>query len=173
LIAARDLEQNYPDALAAFQDICRARTGEKDLFHPMWRAQFAFRRGAPAVVRWACVAAWTTAEQAVKAARTAESVANRKDLSEHCDLLRELIGNPFRPGRIDTTRLPPPIPALAQAAYLERTLPGGTLDPARLAILADALEEAGCNEADLLSHLREPGFHVRGCWALDLVTGRA
>ena len=42
----------------------------------------------------------------------------------------------------------------------------------RLPILADALEEAGCTDTDLLAHLREPGLHVRGCWALDLVLGK-
>ena len=55
---------------------------------------------------------------------------------------------------------------------LDRQLPEGTLDPARLAVLADALEDAGCSDADLLSHLRSPGPHVRGCRALGLVLGR-
>jgi hypothetical protein len=45
----------------------------------------------------------------------------------------------------------------------------GLLDPVRLAILADALEEAGCQDNDLLQHLRSPGPHVLGCWALDLI----
>jgi hypothetical protein len=58
---------------------------------------------------------------------------------------------------------------LAQAAYDERSLPGGTLDGNRLAVLADALEEAGCCDADLLGHLRGPGPHTRGCWPLDLI----
>jgi hypothetical protein len=69
----------------------------------------------------------------------------------------------------------------------------GTLDPARLAVLADALEEAGCDSEDLLRHLRgyamtpcpntgdpplsfwrpSPGPHVRGCWAVDLILGNA
>jgi hypothetical protein len=62
--------------------------------------------------------------------------------------------------------------SLAQAAYDERTVPAGTLDPARLAVLADALEDAGCDNADILSHLRGTGPHVRGCWAVDLVLGR-
>ena len=48
----------------------------------------------------------------------------------------------------------------------------GSLDPVRLAILADALEEAGCDSEDLLAHLRSPGPHVRGCWAVDLVLGK-
>jgi hypothetical protein len=43
----------------------------------------------------------------------------------------------------------------------------------RLPILADALEEAGCAEADLLAHLRGPAPHVRGCWALDLLLGKS
>jgi hypothetical protein len=66
----------------------------------------------------------------------------------------------------------PTATALAQAAYKERALPLGQIDPSRLAVLADALEEAGCTDPDLLGHLRAPGPHVRGCWALDLVLGR-
>jgi hypothetical protein len=45
----------------------------------------------------------------------------------------------------------------------------GRLNPARLAVLADALEDAGCGDAELLGHLRGPGVHVRGCWVVDLL----
>jgi hypothetical protein len=62
---------------------------------------------------------------------------------------------------------------LGQAAYDGRILPSGHLDLTRLAVLADALEEADCDNADILSHLRGPGPHVRGCWVVDLLTGRA
>lgn len=48
----------------------------------------------------------------------------------------------------------------------------GTLDPVRLAILADALEEASCNNREILDHLRNNAVHVRGCWVLDLVLGK-
>jgi hypothetical protein len=65
------------------------------------------------------------------------------------------------------------VTALARAAYDERSLPSGRLDTARLALLADALEEAGCTEDAILSHLRGPGPHVRGCWALGLALARA
>jgi hypothetical protein len=54
---------------------------------------------------------------------------------------------------------------LAETIYQERAYD-------RLPILADALEESGCNQQDVLTHLRSGGEHVRGCWALDLVTGR-
>jgi hypothetical protein len=63
--------------------------------------------------------------------------------------------------------------ALAQAAYDNRDRFAGTLDPARLTALADALEVAGCADADLLGHLRGPGQHVRGRWAVDLLLGKA
>ena len=62
---------------------------------------------------------------------------------------------------------------LAQAAYDERELPSGTLDATRLAVLADALEEAGCPDRTILDHLRGPGPHVRGCWAVDLLLGKS
>jgi hypothetical protein len=46
------------------------------------------------------------------------------------------------------------------------------LDPARLALLAEVLEEAGCTGADILGHIRGPGPHWRGCWAVDLLMSR-
>ena len=64
---------------------------------------------------------------------------------------------------------------LAQAAIERavRSLPEGLLDIARLGVLADALEDAGCTDASLLGHLRGPGPHCRGCWAVDLLLGRS
>jgi hypothetical protein len=57
-----------------------------------------------------------------------------------------------------------------QAVYPWRQLPIGHLDSQRLAVLADALEEAGCADPDILGHLRQPGLvHVRGCWIVDLI----
>jgi hypothetical protein len=61
---------------------------------------------------------------------------------------------------------------LAQAAYEHRILPSGHLDPQHLAVLADALEDAGCANPDVLSHLRGAGPHVRGCWPVDLLLDR-
>lgn len=49
----------------------------------------------------------------------------------------------------------------------------GTLDNAQLAILADALEEASCNDDHILEHLRNPKLkHYRGCWVLDLLISK-
>ncbi len=60
----------------------------------------------------------------------------------------------------------------AADAYDERGLPAGILDPTRLAMLADALEDAGCTDAALPGHLRGPGPHVRGCRAVDPLLGK-
>jgi hypothetical protein len=91
------------------------------------------------------------------------------------DMLRDLFGNPFRPVTIDRNWLAwhdGTVVKLAEAAYEHRELPSGHFEAARLALLADALEEAGCGEEQILSHLRGPGPHVRGCWVVDLVLGK-
>jgi hypothetical protein len=104
----------------------------------------------------------------------AKSAAQGAMRGELAGLLRDLFGPlPFRPVTLDPACRTPQVVALAQAAYDQRELPAGALDPARLAVLADAVEEAGCDQADLLSHLRGPGPHVRGCWAVDLVLGKS
>jgi hypothetical protein len=84
-----------------------------------------------------------------------------------------MFGNPFRPVTVSPTWQTPEVISLAQAAYDERVLPAGTLNATRLAVLADALEDAGCTNPDILNHLRGPGPHVRGCWALDLLLGKS
>jgi hypothetical protein len=95
----------------------------------------------------------------------------------HASLLRCMFGNPFRP----SPPLPPAalawndrlVPRLAQAIYEERKMPEGTLHTGRLAVLADALLDAGCEDEALIQHCREPGVHVRGCWAVDLILGKS
>lgn len=81
------------------------------------------------------------------------------------DLLRCIVRSPFYPWTINPTwlgRKDCTIARLGQAVYDE-----GAFD--RLPLLADALEEAGCDDADLLAHCRQPGPHVRGCWVVDLI----
>jgi hypothetical protein len=55
---------------------------------------------------------------------------------------------------------------LARAIYADRSFDS-------MPILADALEDAGCNNADMLNHCRGPGPHVRGCWVVDLILGKS
>jgi hypothetical protein len=80
-------------------------------------------------------------------------------------LIRDIFGNPFRPVSVDPAWRTSTVVSLAQGIYDERAFD-------RLPILADALEDAGCTDADMLNHCRQPGEHVRGCWALDLLLGK-
>jgi hypothetical protein len=104
-------------------------------------------------------------------------VAALPAFADQAGLIRDLFGNPFRPAPVvDPAWLAwqgGAVPQLARAAYEGRRLPEGTLEPARLAVLADALEDAGCTAPDMLGHLRGPGPHFRGCWAVDLLLGRS
>src|SRR5205807_298981 len=82
-------------------------------------------------------------------------------------LLHDIIGNPFRPVRFDPSCLTyndGTVVKLARSIYDERAFD-------RLPILADALEEAGCQDGEILGHCRQPGMHVRGCWVVDCLTG--
>jgi hypothetical protein len=96
---------------------------------------------------------------------SAETSAQRR-------IFRDIFGNPFRPLSINPSWLTPTVLNLTQPAYDERIMPAGDLDPHRLAVLSDALEEAGCDNDDILSHLRGPGPHVRGCWVVDMLLGK-
>jgi len=82
-----------------------------------------------------------------------------------CRLLRSIFGNPFRPVTPDPRWLTTPVVTLAATMY-------DTRDFAPMPILADALEEAGCEDAGVLDHCRGGGPHARGCWVVDLVLGK-
>lgn len=83
-----------------------------------------------------------------------------------CDLLRCVFGNPFQKPAFPKTWRTETVVALATGVYQKRAFD-------RLPILADALEEAGCNDRAMLTHLRDPGPHCRGCWVLDLALGKS
>jgi hypothetical protein len=103
--------------------------------------------------------------------------ARAEEAREQARLLHDIVNNPVR----SSARLAPAVLAwnggtvrrLARTIYEERRpWPAVTLDPACLAVLADALEEAGCHDPDILDHFRRPGEHVRGCHVLDLLLDR-
>jgi hypothetical protein len=79
--------------------------------------------------------------------------------------LRDIFGNPFRTVAIDPSWLTSTVVSLAEGIYTDRAFD-------RLTILADALQDAGCDDPDILDHCRGPGPHVRGCWVVDLVLGK-
>jgi hypothetical protein len=79
---------------------------------------------------------------------------------------RDVAGNPFRPVTFDPAWRTSAVLTLADHIYAGRAFD-------RLPILADALQDAGCEDAAVLAHCRGPGPHVRGCWVVDLVLGKA
>jgi hypothetical protein len=83
-------------------------------------------------------------------------------------VLHDLFGNTLRDSRVNPALLAwneGTVHRIAQAIYDDRAFD-------RLPILADSLEDAGCDDADLLAHCRGAGPHVRGCWAVDLLLGK-
>jgi hypothetical protein len=87
-------------------------------------------------------------------------------IQRHCEIVRDIFENPFRSvtfspeWRTDTTV------SLARPMYESR-------DFSAMPILADALQDAGCDSADILNHCRDTSLtHVRGCWVVDLVLGK-
>jgi hypothetical protein len=176
--------ERYADGLCERRELDSFWAAARDAVHDADRetpggiqAAVAARNLAPETGWWtsncwavACSVARSSAEAAAK---TVPWLAERE---AQAALLRDIFGPlPFH-------KLPPLDPSLrawqgglisgmAHAIYEERSLPEGTLDIARLAVLADALEEAGADTV-LLDHLRGPGLHVRGCWLVDLLTGR-
>jgi hypothetical protein len=120
---------------------------------------------AMAVTNTTRFCAWKAASAAGEKGR----VAHRRERHAQADLLREVVGNPYRPVAVDPAWLTwngGAVPKMAQAVLAEARF-------ADLPILADALEEAGCDQAEWLAHLRGPGPHVRGCWAVDLLLGKS
>jgi hypothetical protein len=94
---------------------------------------------------------------------------SEREQAAQADLLRELVGNPFRLPRLDPDWLAWEAGTLRRLAwdlYEDRAYE-------QLPILADALEEAGCTDQALLDHCRSPDGHCKGCWALDLLLDRA
>jgi hypothetical protein len=116
---------------------------------------------AALVARWLVEESKEAAEAFIAARRSAKAI--------QADLLRDIAGSPFRPPPV----LAPAVLAcngdaarrLAEVIYEGRCFN-------ELPVLADLLEENGCTDADLLGHLRGPGPHTLGCWALDLILAR-
>jgi hypothetical protein len=99
--------------------------------------------------------------------RMVQEGATKRQRAGWADLVREVFGNPFHAAAIDPVYLSRNggiALQVAQSIYDEDRF-------SEVGVLADALEEAGA-PVDLVTHLRSPGPHVRGCWAVDLCTGR-
>ena len=88
------------------------------------------------------------------------------ELRQQAHLIRCIFGNPFRLVFLDSVWLTPNVVVLAQTIYDDRAFD-------RMPILGEVIEEAGCDNTDILDHCRSQIEHVRGCWVVDALLGKA
>jgi hypothetical protein len=177
---AVETAERYIDGLVDYQELWRAADAAMAARDAIRVSLRDANREAARRTRSAAIAAmmavrlyWgAAADESATAARWAGLVPSLDAARVgQADLLRDIVGNPFRPTLIAPEWIAwddGVVARLAAAAYEERGF-----SAERMGELADALRDAGCREAALLDHLRGPGPHVRGCWAVDVLSGRA
>jgi hypothetical protein len=169
------LSEDYADSKATSRDLGRLRKPARHAvqhpsnftllrFAPLLRPDFYSQDAsemAEAVSRfvgWECRGSrpvkYVIHQEVVQAESKAQST-----------ILRDLFGNPFRLLIADPGWQTPRVITLARTVYDERAFD-------RLPGLAEALEETGCENADILAHCRLSGPHVRGCWVVDMLLGK-
>jgi hypothetical protein len=137
-----------------------------DVSSPVARSTFSLGGAAWASTRSsAWIAAWDAAWDARSVARDQVRGTDwEKERLWQAGLLRDLIGNPFLPSRLDPAWLTQDVLQLAQVIYDEGQF-------GEMPYLADALLDAGCGDEAVLEHCRGREPHYRGCWVVDLLLG--
>jgi hypothetical protein len=181
--AAVDVAERYADGLASLEAMRMAFRAAGSAIQESYAARAAFYctvtaddegydfADVPAYIARGVLAAAVEAVTSLADSYDGAVMARAAERAAQAVLLRCIFGD-----RLNSPHLPPGLPdtlaPLARAAYDERELPSGHLDQDHLAVLADALEEAGA-DAELAAHLRSPDPHVRGCHVIDTVLGKA
>jgi hypothetical protein len=182
---AIEILEKVADGLASSDELNAARTGaDAAVEFASWAAN-ASRAAFSATIAVRSALVWGETPKALVNAENAIACANDpkygpgynagKKAERQCQvaLLRDIVGNPFRPVTLAPALVTSLAAVIAQTAYRERS-ESGVLDPASIAALGDALEEAGCTERTVLDHLRDrSAVHVRGCFAVDAILGRS
>jgi hypothetical protein len=150
----------YADGNGTDTDLAAARSDAE--------ASFGLSRPGNAAVAATASSAWEAAVGAVAAVGWLgwEWYEEGEEKDRQADLVRDISGPlPFRPIRLDPSWRTHAVMALATAIYDDRRWDD-------MPVLGDALQEAGCSDAELLAHCHGPAFHARGCWALDLLLNK-
>jgi hypothetical protein len=176
--AAVEVAERYADGLASPRELARAKAvaltpADRRAGRAAWAAYWSVSPNVAESIWNAREAAVEgTAQAAVRSARGAGAdqaaawdAARTAEGEQQARFLRDIIGNPFRPVASDPSWRTRASTAIAQLIYDE-------LDFGLLPVLADALEDAGCENGEVLNHCRLPGGHVRGCWVVDLILGK-
>ncbi len=175
--AGIEVAERYADGKASERELAAARNQalvaadnreRKAGFAPYWTLNHNLRDCLANILTAAVGAATRSAVGPARAGKQsgAWTLATASATATQAALVREVFGNPFRPAVLPAALRTPVVLGLARQAYAEH-------DFALLPVLADALEDAGCEDGQLLAHLHGPGPHVRGCWALDRILGRS
>jgi hypothetical protein len=184
---AVEVAERYADGLAgdaeldaaeeAGYEVARAADLRTTVSDPGWAAARAAHRVAScdaygaasgaAFIAALCAAPWVF-EPSGAVQHHGDAAARARARRQQCELLREVLGNPFRqvavlPEWLEWNQRI--VERLALHIYRE-----GCFE--EMPVLGDALEEAGCRDEAILAHCREGRAHVRGCWVLDLALGR-
>lgn len=165
-------EQAVVHALEEVADGPLPRVGVPAEYQPNHTPSFhtAETLSASAVSEAAAPSAWHAAKRSrafvVDARRKLVGQLGRaEEWQRQADLMRCIVGNPFRPITLDPSLRTSTVVALAKQMY-------DTRDFAAAPILADALQDAGCEDATILNHLRANTVHVRGCFVIDAILGK-
>lgn len=162
---ALEVCERFAEGLASTDELKAAEAAAEAAF-----TEFDNRDGwetAAAAVSAACHFGEDVPAFAASAARQATWLVwprtqRRLEVRWQAQVAHDTFGNPFRPVAVSPSWLTSTVTQIASGIYADRAFD-------RLPILADALQDAGCENPDLLDHCRSHGPHVRGCWAIDLV----
>jgi hypothetical protein len=184
--SALEVSERYADRLATEKAREEANKAVNDFFWKMQPRQ-GMRHEAVNAIRWATVKAGAMSAAEGLARYAADHAAN----AELMEGLARDDGPEASPGKLSLSAIAPAWlrdlfgnPFCAKAALSSaihdwqggevRRLAQGIYESGRfegLLVLADALEEAGCTDEEMLGHCRSPGSHLRGCWAVDHILG--
>ncbi len=159
-----DLREAQADAFAAAQQL----PGAPNLYTVLAAAAGAaweFRSGADPVKQAAAAIAWEGLTEKGPPTRRIAKVKLAEERAVQAALLRDIFGNPFHQMILDPTWLTPEVIDLARLIYDKQSFD-------QMPQLADTLEAAGCTNEEIVAHCRSPGLHVRGCFVVDLVSGK-
>jgi hypothetical protein len=160
--AAVEVSERYADGFATAHELSQAREG---MDWGDYRDSPADHASSPDLERVAGGAA-----AAASLIRNNLSLADpdrsyQEELTAQVSFLRDIFGNPFRPVAFPPAWRTEAAVLLAAQMYEWRNF-------SDMPILADRLQDGGCDNDDILDHCRGPGPHVRGCWVVDLVLGK-
>jgi len=161
------------DAIEVAEQYADGKVTLKALAAAHKAARTAYQEARPRTTdRWLCSTAADTARprNVISAMESVVMTISGSDQATLNDVVLSMIHDVFHRRMFRPITFLPEwrtstVLALAQGIYDERAFDS-------MPILADALQDAGCSNEDILNHCRSETVHTRGCWVIDLLTGR-